>query len=236
MTDTPSIPSNALRKSDSGANSVSAQAPNFASSKDVITLKSKHPPHTIRSTDFTPSIAFTFGKYSSNTFCNSTNDFLSSSALHLHRHSRAIVSNSTPSAIVARSEQLRLITPNGPFGANAYIKQQQRNPDFRMKENVRLNVETTKQSDSTYSPDTYRYRRQKEGKVRNDFHDVNVSNEVHSNTVVLCSTLQQRVAPLQLQTLLEQRILYYKYYLVLVVVVESQQKRSDPMTSTTSNL
>ena len=52
-----------------------------------------------RSTDFTPPIALTSAKISSRAFWASTKEALSLSGLHLHRHSRATVSNSTPSAM-----------------------------------------------------------------------------------------------------------------------------------------
>ena len=87
----------------------------------MINLKSKHPPQTIRSTDLTPSTDLIVGKYVSNTFCNSANDFLSLSGLHLQRHSRAIVSNSTPSTIVAGNADDDFVTPKaGVLGANAF--------------------------------------------------------------------------------------------------------------------
>ena len=97
----PSISANISRKYTSGSNSFSSQALNFSASRDVITLNSKQLPQTTRSTDLTPSTALRSSRTDSSATCAETKLALppTSSSSHLQRHSRAIVSNSTPSAI-----------------------------------------------------------------------------------------------------------------------------------------
>ena len=89
----PSIAPSSARNSLSGANPSASHLPKSSAPMDVFTLKSKHPPHTVRCT--LPR-AFICGRYFSSTFCADANDALSPSSLHLHRHSRAMVSNETP--------------------------------------------------------------------------------------------------------------------------------------------
>lgn len=70
---------------------------NFVAQIMILTLKSRLPPQTTLSTFLHPSTALRAGKISFNAFCASARDFLSLSSDHLHRHSRAMVSKSTPS-------------------------------------------------------------------------------------------------------------------------------------------
>ena len=64
-------------------------------------LKSKQPPHTKRWTEVTPGTALIVARCVAIKACAAANDALDSSApSHLQRHSRAIVSKSTPSTMV----------------------------------------------------------------------------------------------------------------------------------------
>lgn len=100
----PGIASSSARKSVSGANPASSQAPKSPAGNAVETLKSRQPPHTVR---WTLPLAFIAGKCFSSTFCAAARDALSSSALHLHRHSRATVSKVTPSAAIVGKTRAR---------------------------------------------------------------------------------------------------------------------------------
>lgn len=91
----PGIALSSARKSASGANPSASHFPKASTDMDVFALKSRQPPHTVR---WTLPLAFIFGRYLSKTFCAAARDALSSSADHLHRHSRATVSKETPLA------------------------------------------------------------------------------------------------------------------------------------------
>ena len=127
------------RKYTSGSNSFSSQAPNFSASSDVMTLKSKQSPHTTRSTDLTPSTPFRSSRTDSNATCAETRLALpASSSSHLQRHSRAMVSYSTPSAIWAwHSVARRCVAPTVNGGEeNAFRNKAQGVSQLQLSDNV----------------------------------------------------------------------------------------------------
>merc|ERR1719214_48664 len=89
----------AARTSASGAKPLASHSPNLGSSSAVMILKSKHPPQTTRWTDWKPGSALSAGRLESSTPWAACSEALSSSADHLHRHSRATVANRTPAQI-----------------------------------------------------------------------------------------------------------------------------------------
>ena len=77
-----------------------SQSPYLSADRQVMTLKSRQPPHTTRCTDLNPSRALSCSTTPSSAFCIAARLALSLSALHFIRHSRATLSKLTPSVIV----------------------------------------------------------------------------------------------------------------------------------------
>ena len=79
---------------------LASHSPYLSAERHVMTLKSRHPPHTTRCTDLNPSRALSCSSTPSSAFCIAARLALSLSALHFIRHSRATFSKLTPSVIV----------------------------------------------------------------------------------------------------------------------------------------
>jgi len=91
--DTPSMALSLARKSASGANPDSSQAPKSAKGTVVMSLKSKHAPQTRRFTVAFLDAFLISGRYSSTTLEMASSDLESLlSPVYLHRHSRQTLS------------------------------------------------------------------------------------------------------------------------------------------------